>query len=97
MDGLKPRRVFLSGGSSTQRAAKPTVGGILALTLRRYGNGGIVRPHRYALGMVILLCRWSRPRRLATSLWRLWPGMIRGLDLDDCIWYNNQGRIQRIE
>ena len=82
MGAHRRRTWFGSGGSSTQRAGKLTVGGILALTLRRYGNGGIVRLHRYALGMVILLHRWSRPRRSVTSWWRLWPGMISGLDFE---------------
>ena len=56
-DGLKPRYVFLSGGSSTQRAGKLIVGGIRGLILRRYENGGIVRHLRFASEMAILLCR----------------------------------------
>ena len=40
-DGLKRRFVFMNGGNIIQRAARSTVIGILALILKRYGNGGI--------------------------------------------------------
>lgn len=38
------RKRFTGGSSSIQMAGKPTVTGILALTLRLYGSGGIARP-----------------------------------------------------
>ena len=81
-DGHQRRMWCMSGGGSTQRAGKRIVGGIRGLTLRRYGNGGIVRHLRSASKMAILLCRWSRPRQSVTSWWRLWPRIISGLDFE---------------
>ncbi|WP_343264833.1 hypothetical protein, partial [Ligaoa zhengdingensis] len=57
MGGLKaaerPRRGFMSGGSSTQRGVRPTVTGKLALIRKLFVSGGIARRQRYALKMGI--------------------------------------------
>lgn len=45
MVGLKavgrPKRGFMSGGSSTRKGARPTATGKRALTLKRFASGGM--------------------------------------------------------